>query len=291
MQALVEQSDLYQAIFERHSVRRYAQQPLSEETLTKIATWVDEVEALIPENRFAVLIRDVVTGDDLVKALGAYGRVLSPPHFMVPYIMGRNRTLTDLGYRTQQIVIRLAREGIGSCYIGGLARETTLRARFVLRRQARIGVVVLLGQPATALGGRAINAVMRTAMGSTNRDPLDSLFYQKNFRRSTDPPDDLVPLLEAARHAPSALNVQPWRFLWRRPWLYVFVRRENPAYGKGVKQNYKYLDAGVCMANLGVTLGILDLPVAWELLVDGQPDVPRYPRELEPIARLRLDMF
>ncbi len=291
MQALIEQSELYQAMLERHSVRRYAPQPLTEETLAEIAVWATEVEPLVPENHFAVLIRDVVTGDDLVKALGAYGRVLSPPHFMVPYIIGRDRTLTDLGYRTQQIVVRLAYRDIGSCYIGGLARATTLRARFVLRRQARIGTVVIFGSPATALGGRAINVVMRTAMGSASREPLDTFFFSQNFRRSTQPPEKLQPLLEAARQAPSSLNAQPWRFLWRQPWLYVFVRRENEVYGKGVKQNYKYLDVGICMANITMTLQVLDLPADWELLVDGQPNLPRYPRELEPVARLRLDML
>jgi hypothetical protein len=210
---------------------------------------------------------------------------------MVPYIIGQSRTLTDLGYRTQQLVVKLAQQGIGSCYIGGLTRETTLRARFVLRRQARIGAVIIFGPPATALGGRAINVVMRTAMGSASREPLDTLFFSRNFRRSTQPPEKLQPLLEAARQAPSSLNAQPWRFLWRQPWLYVFVNRENAVYGKGVKQNYKYLDAGICMANITLTLQVLNLPVVWELLVDGQPNLPRYPRELEPIARLRLDML
>ncbi|MGO1117575.1 nitroreductase family protein [Rhodovibrionaceae bacterium A322] len=48
--------------------------------------------------------------------------------------------------------------------------------------------------------------------------PIDSLFLDRWSPRSYDaqtmPENDLLTLLEAARWAPSAYNIQPWRFLY-----------------------------------------------------------------------------
>jgi nitroreductase len=284
----VKNAELYAALLNRRSIRRYAHGPLPETTLEEIRTIASEVDVLVPENRFTLLVRDVVTGTDLVEALGAYGRVLSPPHFMVPFIMGEEHPLLDLGYRVQQIVVRMWERGIGSCYIGALEREVTLRALFVLRREARIGAIVIFGRPASALGGRTINAVMRSAMGSTKRRPVEEIFFKRSFGRHSAPPESLVSLVEAARQAPSALNVQPWRFLWWKKDLYLFVQRENPKYGEGEKQAYRYFDAGICMANLSLALEALEQEGRWQLIEGGESGVPKHPESLEPIARLRL---
>lgn len=51
--------------------------------------------------------------------------------------------------------------------------------------------------------------------------PIDPVFLERWSRRAiSDAPvseDDLATLFEAARWAPSARNVQPWRFLYSRP--------------------------------------------------------------------------
>ncbi len=50
--------------------------------------------------------------------------------------------------------------------------------------------------------------------------PIDPIFLQRwsprAFDANTMPEEDLLTLIEAARWAPSAYNVQPWRFLYAR---------------------------------------------------------------------------
>jgi nitroreductase len=287
--ANLKHNEMYQAMINWRSVRRYDQQSLSERVLDKIQAESREIEGLVTQNRFSMPVRDVVTGDDLVAALGAYGRVLSPPHFLVPYLVGNTHVLTDLAYRTHQVVVKMASKGLGCCYIGSLGRETTIRARFVLRRQARVGAIVIFGYPTKALTGQTFNKAMRRAMGSHTRKPLAEIFFQNNFRRPQAPPKWLRPLLEAGRRAPSALNVQPCRYLLRRKTLYLFVEKENAKYGKGIKQNYRLYDAGISMANIMMTLRAMSLPVRWNLLDTlGQEGIPRHPETLEPVASLVL---
>lgn len=280
---------LYQALISRHSTRRFDTHPLAESTLKRIQDLVPKLEPLVPENRYTVLIRDVTTIEDLVQALGAYGRLLSPPHFMVPYMVGETHVLEDLAYRTQQLVMQMTLLDIGACYIGSLGRETTLRARFILRRDARLGAIVIFGHPATDIGNRTVNTMLRRMAGSVQRLALNEIFYTKSFDKPSMPPEDLARILEAARRAPSALNAQPWRFFWRKGELFLFTLRENPRYGKGPLQEYRHFDAGLCMAAVRLALKALDHPGKWQLLSGTERDLPKYPPTLEPVAKIELD--
>ncbi|MBN1922348.1 MAG: nitroreductase family protein [Anaerolineae bacterium] len=279
---------LYQALISRHSTRRFDTHPLADGTLKRIQDLAATVEPLVPENRYAVMIRDVNTVEDLVQALGAYGRLLSPPHFMVPYILGETHPLEDLGYRTQQLVIQMMLLDLGACYIGSLGRETTLRARFILRREARIGAVLIFGHPAEDLGNRTADGVLRRMAGSTHRLSAAEIFYNKSFDHPGVPPEELVPLIEAARRSPSALNAQPWRFLWRKGELFLFTLRQNARYGKGVPQDYRFFDAGLCMASVRLALKSQGRQESWQLLTGEERDLPKYPQTLAPVAKIVL---
>ncbi len=280
--------ELYQALISRHSTRRFDTHPLAEGTLRRIQDLVATVEPLVPENRYTVMIRDVTTVNDLVQALGAYGRLLSPPHFMVPYMVGEKHLLEDLGYRTQQLVMQMMLLDLGACYIGSLGRETTLRARFILRREARIGAVIIFGHPAHDLGNRTINGVFRRMGGSTQRLPATEIFYNKSFDKPSAPPSNLAALIEVARKSPSALNAQPWRFLWRKGELFLFTLRQNPRYGKA-GQDYRLFDAGLCMASVRLALKALERQGSWQLLTGDERDLPRFPETLTPVARIALE--
>ncbi len=279
---------LYEALLQRRSVRRYAKEPLSSETLQEVQQLAQATKPLFEANRLRVMLRDVVSGEDLVAAMGSCGRMLSPPHFLLPALVGDRCPLVDLGYRMQQLVIRLTMRGIGSCYIGTLGRETDVRARFSLAPDIHIAAFLIFGQPATATGGRVINTVIRRAYGSTNRLPVEELFFQETFEQPSAPPKSLAKLIAAGQRTPSALNVQPWRFLWHKGSLYLFVKAENPRYGGERQQLYRSFDAGLCMANLTLALEALKMPGTWHLYEGKARDIPPYPAHLLPIARLQL---
>lgn len=167
-------NDLYQTILARRSVRRYAKRPLTGENLARVQAIISGVKPLVPDNRFEVLLRDVEPDENLVATLGAYGRIVSPPHYLVPYSVGEIHVLTDQGYRVEQIAVNLARMGIGSCFIGSLGREAEVRARFGLPETARIGAFLVFGYRTSRLAGRAFNASARWVVGATNKLPNEN---------------------------------------------------------------------------------------------------------------------
>ncbi|MCK4470254.1 MAG: nitroreductase family protein [Anaerolineae bacterium] len=283
---MLQQGDLYQAILARRSVRRYEKRPLDETTLAQMREIISSVKPLIPENRFEVLVRDEVVGEDLVTVLGGYGRFYTPPHSLAPYILGKEHVLEDLGYRSEQIAVRLAALGIGSCYIGALKREDKVRVHFGLPKGARIAAFLVFGRPATAVGGRTFNTLMRRGLGGHKRLSVERIFFQDTFDNPAAPPAEISPLIEVARVAPSGVNAQPWRFLWRDGRLYLFVTRNNPKYTRAGSQEYGLHDSGICMANVTLALEALRMVGRWVMFEGTEPDIPAHPADLHPLATL-----
>ncbi|MGQ9682112.1 MAG: nitroreductase family protein [Anaerolineae bacterium] len=282
-------SALFEAILARRSVRRYCPDLLDESTLAQVERILAVTQPLVAGHCFGVIQR-TPSGQDLVASLGGYGRLVNPPHYLVPYMSGSRHILEDLGFRCEQIVVRLTMLGLGSCFIGCLGREAAVRRRFSLPDGAHIAAFIAFGRPTTSLGGRAVNALVRRATGATHKLPAERLFYRDRFDTPSLPPADLVPLIEAGRHAPSALDVQPWRFLWHEGRLSLFVRRHNPGYGPGQAQAYRLHDGGLAMGNIALALSALGRPGRWQLYDQSSVDIPPHPEELEPLGYLDLDV-
>jgi nitroreductase len=282
------QNDLYQAILERRSVRRYDKQALDEPEMAQVREILAGAQPLVDENQCTVLLKDVKPGEDLVAILGAYGRLLTPPHYLVPYVSGEQHLLADLGYRVEQIAVRLAALGIGTCYVGTLSREADVHARFEMPKGARIGAFLAFGRPATGRRGRFINNVVRRTAGATNKLPAERIFFRETFDNPVTPSEELGPLIEAARNAPSAVNAQPWRLLWRDERLYLFVLRASPKYGSGPGAEYRLYDGGISMGNVALALEALGREGQWRMLGGDEDDLPEHPADLQPLGVLYL---
>ncbi len=282
-------NDLYRAILDRSSIRRYDPQPLDPVSMERVQQIIADAEPLAPENDFEVLHRPGMLIDrEFIRSMGAYGYIVSPPHALAPFTVGARFPLVDLGYRVEQIVIALTRLGIGTCYIGTLGREAANRDRLKLPADSRCAALLVFGYPASSLGGRTLNAFIRSVPKGDARLPEDQVFYRGSFDHPGDIPEHLRPLITAARFAPSAINTQPWVFLWRDPQLHVFVKRSNPKYGRGRGQDYRYYDGGICMANLWLAMKAMQMDGRWLLPDQETYQVPDHPPSVQPLAALQL---
>lgn len=282
-------SGLYSAIMARRSTRRYDRRPLAPSVLGQVGDIVASTRPLVAENQFTALLRHASPGIDLVKDFGGYGRILNPPHYVVPYVHGERCQLAEAGYRLEQIAVRLTALGIGSCFIGALPRESQVRALYNLPNDARVAALLTLGWPSTSVGGRTTNQLLRLVAGADRRLPVNRIFFDGSFGSPALPPSTIAPLVEAARRAPSAVNAQPWRFLWLDEQLYVFVTRRNRRYLRDAQQEYRFHDVGAAMANITLMMEAMNMKVSWAIIGEGQLDVPSHPSDLEPIACLATD--
>jgi len=257
--------------------------------LEQIQSLINQAQPLIETNHLEVLIRDVTPGEDLAVLIGGYGRFISPPHYLVPVISGQSHLLEDWGYRVEDVVIRLTELGLGSCYVGAFPKEPSVLARFGFNAPARIGALVAFGRPARSLGGRTVNSLIRSGVGATRKLPAERIFFQDSFENPTQPPNDIEFLIEAVRQAPSAVNAQPWRFLWHQKKLYLFVTRNNRRYGGTVTQQYRLVDGGICMRHVTLALEAFGKSGHWFPYSANSIQFPNHPADLEPLAVLELD--
>jgi nitroreductase len=280
--------DLFEAILARRSVRRYDARPLDAATLGRVRQIVDTTCPLVAANHLYVAWRDDLIRQDLAAVLGGYGRLITPPHALAPYIVGDRHALTDLGYRVEQIVVRMAALGIGSCYIGTLPKEDAVRAMLGIPTGGRIGALLVFGRPSSTVGGQAVNNLIRSALGGDREPDLTRIFFHNNLDNPAHPPDVLRPLVLAAARAPSACNAQPWRFVWHADQLWLFVTRHNPKYGGGPSEQYCLYDAGIAMANVMLAMEARGISGTWQMHQPDDAGVPTHPGDLLPIASLRM---
>jgi hypothetical protein len=278
---------IYQAIQQRVSVRRFLHKPLVRETLEQVRAIIDSVRALSEENLFNAPLYHVNPGENLTRTLGAYGNIVNPPYYLAPYIIGHNHPLVDLGYRVEQIVVHLTSIGIGTCFLGTISRQERVRQIIGIPENAVIGALLCFGLATSSGAGQFINRMLHRSTGAQNKLPLQKIFFWGDFSHPSIPPDWLRKHIEAGRLAPSAVNAQPWRLLWRDGWLFLYVLRINSRYGPRSK-DYRLYDGGICMANISLSLSVSGISARWELHDETQQNFPSCPDTLQPLARIEL---
>jgi len=243
---------LYQAILQRHSTRRYDPASLDASQLDAAVALAHEARPLVADNDVGWHLVCRVEEQDVAAFLGRYGRLIALPHLLVPHLVGGEHALMDLGFRGEQVAVHLERMGIATCFLGALSDEPRVVRRYELAGGARIGAALVFGRDPDAAGHRAVNALFRRAAGGTGRLPLEQLCYDQDGLPAV-PPARWIPLIEAARWAPSARNAQPWRFqlvgaTLGMPAARVCTVRQHRRYGG--MQDYRWFDVGACLANL-----------------------------------------
>jgi hypothetical protein len=278
----------YSSIINRSSTRRYNKNPLSVEDISKLESIQELLISLVPENKFQFQVYNFNGKFSPMGIMGGYGAILNPPHFILPTIIGEKHQLTDLGFRLEQVVLWLQENKIASCYVGALGRENKLIEQFHLPHGSRIGSLVVFGNPSQTSPGKNTNHFIRKTAGSKNRKSVDLIFFNGDFSQPSLPPEWLGPIIEAGRFSPSAVNAQPWRFLYDGKSLYVYITRNNLKYGFGLHEEYCFFDGGIAMANILHAVQTCGFNASW-LIMDPDPTITRNhnsPPNLELLAKM-----
>lgn len=252
-------------IFERKSIRQYRPDSIQADLLARIHEWACGAQGLDQSHHFFVDIHDYDPRDERSKAVGGFGRIMSPPHFLVPYIIGGKQALIDLGFRTQQIVLEMWRQGIGSCYIGCVHRQKRVKKALDLPPEAVIGAFIAFGVPDWNQPERLFRQISRLFTHSHRRKPLRDLFLDSGWQAVEAESSILRHLLEAGRYAPSAMNAQPWKFRIEDGRLAVFAKISDASRIYDLKQDYPLHDAGICMANMSIAARAWGCEAEWDL--------------------------
>jgi hypothetical protein len=275
----------YNQILSRFSVRRYLPEGLGTQRIAALESSFSPSKVLYLDNAFSIKIFKFDPKNRISGALGPFGRIFKAPYFLAPYTIGQKNPMIDLGYRTQQIVLNLWREGIGTCYIGCAHHPQRVKELLALPAEARIVSLVVFGIPAHDQSKYIYQKISQAIARSSKRLGYDELFLEKSAEKFDELPDDHKKIIEAGRQAPSATNAQPWRFKIENDHLVIIANRRLPGRIYDIHQDYTMHDTGICMANISRAGEALGKRIDWEMLIETNA----YPeRQLFTIARYKI---
>jgi nitroreductase len=259
-------SELYDAILARRSVRRYEKRTVPIETLDAIRDYASHIEPLEPATPFSYSVLPVAQGDEITAAMGGYGKLVSAPHVIVPFIKDGPNALADFGFRIQQLVIYLTQLGLGSCWVGALTRKAALFAKYSVPAGMTTGAIIAFGYESRSRPGRLANRVLRGAIGASRKKPLEKFVWTGRFGEAAALTGFQTEVLEALRASPSTGNAQPWCAVLLGGVLYFSVREDARYYRLTDNVGYHLVDAGIGMADISLALRALGHPANWTLL-------------------------
>lgn len=280
---------LFIAILKRFSVRAYKTDVLSPSRLKQVQDIIDQRHSLMPDNGIDFLQINEIKAIDLLVAQGPYGAFIASPHVLIPYTTTRTAPLLEIGFQLQQVVVRMYREGLGSCYLGTAGRERAIIRHFELPSDSMLGSTLIYGYPKKAETRNLANYFRKPGY-RTKRMPYEEFFSMHVFDNPSTVPDRLETILGAARRAPSAVNAQPWRFVYENNFLYLFVVPQVYPFVLNQKSRniYAMHDAGIVMANIWLAYQAMGIERDWILYEQDQTGFPMVPADVLPIAKINV---
>lgn len=281
----MEKSDsvnIQDVIYRRISFRAYKPEPVSFDDLEAVRRAGERAEILSDAEMQFHLRTDAQMGREIKGVIGDYGKTIHAPHYIVLASREHEGYLTDAGFRFEQMVLDATERGLGTCWVGLMFKEASLRSTLGLDDSWRIIVLSPIGHP---LKNSLTNRMLRTLAGSKGRKPIDKLFFWRRHGEMlpTNVTSDqhLMQVLEATRWAPSWMNKQPWRFVLLEREILVYKIQHQEREGK----DYNRLDCGIAMCHLHVTARSLGIKGHFEL---GSFEVPGL-SDAEPIGKYVLE--
>jgi nitroreductase len=194
---MLKNTNLYETIFKRKSVREYDLTPLDVHTLAEIMAHTSALKPLYEGIKIEVklLLQKDVKGLFLAKA----------PLYLAVFSETKDGYLTNVGFMLQQMDLFFSANGIGSCW-QGMPKPTK-----EILNGSKLEFVILLafGKPKERLHRESVSEFQRKSLGEiTDIKGADQL-------------------LEPARLAPSAMNRQQWFFTGNASTIHAYRAKSS----------------------------------------------------------------
>ena len=216
---------IYEAIFNRYSVREYRMEKIEPERLEALKRYLKTVALLDEEKPVEFEIVDNIDKKQKVHGLWK----TEAPYYLAVYCGDDRLSMRNAGYTAEQAVLYLTSKELGTCYLGatkaGEDKKDGLKRFLVI-----------------AFGKASAKPFRDSSMA--HRNSLAALCAFKD-----EPGEQVKSILRAARLAPSSFNSQPWRFVVYSDRLYIFMKKAAPFSGKGAKA-FKEFNMGIMLSHI-----------------------------------------
>lgn len=213
-------SELYQAIFKRKSVRKFESSPLSQEKLEMLLAFLKTVKRLDAGIRTELLLQ---TAEEVSSVFA-----MKAPHYITFYSENKDGYLLNAGFVMQQVDLFLSANNIGSCWLG-VAKPN----KSVPMAKEGLEYVIML-----AFGNTSV-PVHRESAQEFKRKSLSEITSIEGAEQ----------LLEPVRLAPSAGNSQTWFFTGDTREI-VVCRKKAGILKAQLYGRMNHIDSGIALCHL-----------------------------------------
>ncbi|MCR5303024.1 MAG: nitroreductase family protein [Lachnospiraceae bacterium] len=231
--------NLLKIVKERKSVRTYDGKPLSDEHRKAIEDFICTIDdpfdipvkfVLLDQEKYG-LSSPVLSGEKLYVA----GKVEKKPCADVAF-----------GYAFEKLVLYAQSLGIGTVWIGGTMKRELFENAAGLGENEMMPCMSPLGYPAEKKSLK--ETMMRKGIRADSRISMDKLFFADEWGHALTPSDDMADILEMVRWAPSAVNKQPWRIIFKDG-IYHFYEKKDKGYVNDATGDLQKIDVGIALCH------------------------------------------
>ena len=249
------ENDLYEAVFKRKSIRNYDPAQLDQTRLEEISKKLGNLKPMSTgiNTEFKIISPDQVTRKGMNKA----------PHYIAAFSEAKDTYKTNVGFMLQQMDLHFSATGTGSCWLG-IPQPTK-----EVRESSSLEFIILMSF------GNPKETLHRTDISQFKRKPLSEI-------TNTEGADEL---LEPARLAPSAINLQNWYFTGDKNLIHAYSAKAGFLRGI-VGGSYFLLNVGIAICHL--QLGAEHL--GWKTRIVFEKEMDKNPpKDREYVASLEIE--
>jgi nitroreductase len=217
------ETELYETMYKRKSVRKYDMAPLDSSILQSIKEFSETVEPLVS----GINVKFGFFSNEEVKSLMA----IKAPHYVGIYSEHKENYLLNAGYMLQQMDLFLSKNNLGSCWLGMAKPSAALPESMY-----GLSFVIMLAF------GKAQEEVHRNSTDEFKRKEMNEITDRK----------DSTELLEAVRLAPSATNSQNWYFTGDSD--IIACRKHTGLLKEPIMARLNTIDMGIALCHLSLSI-------------------------------------
>ncbi|MCR4586038.1 MAG: nitroreductase family protein [Lachnospiraceae bacterium] len=264
----------FETVKSRKSVRTYDGRMLSEEHRKAIEDYIKDIP-----NPFGIPVE--------FKLLDAKEHGLSSPVlggeqlYVAGKVSKKAYAEAAFGYSFEKLVLYAQSLGIATVWIGGTMKREKFEEAAGLKEGELMPCVSPLGYPAQKRSLKEM--MMRKGVGADSRIPADKLFFRNSWGNPLLPEGDMAELFETVRWAPSAVNKQPWRIIFKDG-IYHFYEKKDKGFIREATGDLQKTDVGIALCHFITGAEAM----GWQAVVKVDEPGLETPDDTEYVASVRI---
>jgi len=234
--------NLYDAITNRVSIRKYADKPVEVSILNQLK---DDLKKLVPLDPNSTARLELISDTEIVKEIGIGflgGRLkINAPHCIVGITSGEENCAQNVGFILEQAILNLGDKGISTIWLGTFSKEKIQSICHVKPNEKAI-IVIAFGYAEKGF----YNSGMRKLLSASKRKDITEIAFYKGWGNTVEPyllnNQPMKKILSMSTRCPSGNNAQPVRVVLEEDRALFYIKI-NSKY-----ETYK-IDAGIFMAH------------------------------------------